>query len=81
MLQGLVLMVVGIGMVVLFLSLLIVILTVSAKIIPRFNHILPDQEPKVKTRKISKEHAPKHADAHEDEISVAIAAVIAHQSK
>lgn len=77
-LQGLVIMVVGVSMVVGFLSLLVVVLTLSAKIIPRFNHILPDEGPKIRTRKPRKGHAPKQDASKDDEIAVAIAALIAH---
>ena len=71
MLQGLILMVVGVGIVSGFLGLLVVILTLSSKIIPRFNHILPDEQPKVKTQK---------SNASPDaEIAVAIAAAMLRQ--
>ena len=80
-LQGLVIMVVGVGMVIGFLSLLVFILMLSAKIIPRFNHILPDEAPRTRT---SKKHASKTAahhaaDASEAAIAAVIAAVTAHQ--
>ena len=72
-LQGLVLMVTGVGIVFLFLSLLVAVLSVSAKIIPRFNHILPDEMAKLRTQKNG---APKvHAD---DGIAIAIALAAAH---
>lgn len=73
--QGLILMVTGVLLVMLFLGLLVAILSLSARILPRFNHILPDEQPRVKTR-IAK--SPK-AHAHDEEIAVAIAAVTAHQ--
>ena len=50
-LQGLILMVVGVFIVSGFLGLLVVILTLSSKIIPRFNHILPDEQPKLRVQK------------------------------
>jgi sodium pump decarboxylase gamma subunit len=71
MLQGLILMVVGVGIVSGFLGLLVVILTLSSKIIPRFNHILPDEQSKVKAQK---------SNASPDaEIAVAIAAAMLRQ--
>ncbi|MDX9868911.1 MAG: OadG family transporter subunit [Kiritimatiellia bacterium] len=69
-LQGLVLLVSGMGIVFLFLALLVWVMNRSAAIIPRFNHILPDEEPKKKTR-------PAAKTAGDDEsalIAVAIAA-------
>ncbi len=77
--QGLVLMVAGVSIVFLFLGLLIGVMTVSSKIIPRFNHILPDEEPKVKAKKARREHAPKQDASNDDEIVIAIAAAVAHQ--
>ena len=76
-LQGLVIMVVGVSMVVGFLGLLVGILLLSAKIIPRFNHILPDDAPRVRTHK-SKEKAHRTHDTADADIAVAIAAVTAH---
>jgi len=73
-LQGLILMVVGVGMVAGFLGLLVVILTISSKFIPRFNHILPDDQPKVRAQK-----APKNAASPDVEIAVAIAAASLRQ--
>ncbi len=49
-LQGLVLLVSGMGIVFLFLALLVWVMNRSAAIVSRFNHILPDEEPKKKTR-------------------------------
>lgn len=74
--QGLVLLVAGMGLVVTFLSLLVGIMMVSAKVIPRFNHVLPDEQPKVKVRR--PESAP-NAGSHDAEIAVAIAAAVARQ--
>ena len=73
-LQGLILMVVGVGTVSGFLGLLVVILTLSSKIIPRFNHILPDEQAKVKAQKAQKRDASPDA-----EIAVAIAAAMLRQ--
>lgn len=73
-LQGLILMVVGVGIVSGFLGLLVVILTLSSKIIPRFNHILPDEQPKAKAQKAQKSDASPDA-----EIAVAIAAAMLRQ--
>ena len=74
--QGLVLLVVGVGIVFLFLSLLVCILSLSAKIIPRFDHILPDEQPRTKVQKAKiSERAP----SPEEEVAVAIAIAVAHQ--
>ena len=48
--QGLVLLVAGMGIVYVFLALMVWVMNRFAVIIPRFNHILPDEEPKKKTR-------------------------------
>jgi sodium pump decarboxylase gamma subunit len=48
--QGLVLLVAGMGIVYLFLALMVWVMNRFAAIIPRFNHILPDEEPKKKSR-------------------------------
>ncbi len=70
--QGLVLLAAGMGIVYLFLSLLVWVMNRSAQIIPRFNHILPDEEPKKKTRLTQKT-------VHDDSpIAIALAAVRAH---
>ncbi len=53
-LQGLVLLVSGMGIVFLFLALLVWVMNRSAAIVPRFNHILPDDEPKKKMRPAAK---------------------------
>lgn len=59
--QGLVLLIAGMGIVYIFLALMVWVMNLFARIIPRFNHILPDDEPKKKTRK----PAPQpHATAH-----------------
>jgi sodium pump decarboxylase gamma subunit len=78
--QGLVLLVAGMGIVYLFLLLLVWVMTRAAEIIPRFNHILPDEEPKKKSRPAATaQHAAHH---HHDgaNIAVAIAAVISRIS-
>ncbi len=75
-LQGLVIMVVGVGMVVGFLGLLVGILLLNAKIIPRFNHILPDEPPKSRAQRARAHHVHETSDA---DIAVAIAAVSAHR--
>lgn len=73
--QGLVLLVAGVSIVFLFLSLLVVVLSLSSRVIPRFNHILPDEQPRVKAPKAK---TPK-PQAHDEEVAVAIAAALAHQ--
>lgn len=79
--QGLVLMVAGAGIVFLFLGLLVAVLTVSAKVVPRFNHILPDGQPRAREHRLkgSGEKATKHVVSPDEEIAVAVAAVMAHQ--
>ena len=65
--QGVVLLVSGMGIVFFFLAVLVAVTSLSAKIIPRFNHILPDEAPK-------KKPAPKAAASSDDEaIALAIA--------
>jgi oxaloacetate decarboxylase gamma subunit len=49
-LQGLVLLVSGMGIVYFFLALLVWVMNRSARIVPRFNHILPDDAPRRKPR-------------------------------
>jgi len=46
--QGLVLLVSGMGIVYLFLSLLVWVMNHSTQIVQRFNYILPDDEPRKK---------------------------------
>ena len=74
--QGLVLLVAGMGIVYLFLFLLVWVMNRAAAIIPRFNHILPDEEPKKKTR------AARPAAHHTDDaaIAAAVAAVVSFAS-
>ena len=50
MMQGVVLLLAGMGIVFSFLALLVCVMNVAAKIVPRFNHILPEEEPKKKSR-------------------------------
>ncbi len=68
--QGLVLLVAGMGIVFAFLGVLVFVMSLSAKIIPQFNHILPDHEPKKKSAK-------KPAGSDDAEIAVAIAVAAA----
>lgn len=49
--QGLVLLVAGMGIVYLFLALMVWVMNRLATIIPRFNHVLPDDEPKKKNNR------------------------------
>jgi oxaloacetate decarboxylase gamma subunit len=72
--QGLVLLVSGMGIVFLFLSLLVCVMNLSSRIIPTFNHILPDEEPKKKSRPAPAAAAAVHDDAL---VAVAIAAAVA----
>ena len=64
--QGLVLLVAGMGIVFAFLAILVCFMTLMAKIIPRFNYVLPDEEPKKKAR-------PAIAAADDAAIALAIA--------
>ena len=50
-LQGLVLLVAGMGIVFAFLALLVFVMNGAAKIVPRFNSILPDEAPKKPAKK------------------------------
>lgn len=70
-LQGLVLLVSGMGIVFVFLTLLVFVMTRSSKLVTRFNHILPDDEPKKKPRTIAKEAA------HDDGAVIAVAVAAA----
>lgn len=63
-LQGLVLLVAGMGIVYVFLMLMVWVLNHTSGIITRFNHILPDEEPKKKSRparKVQTEQAENSA--------------------
>jgi len=73
--QGLVLMVAGVSIVFIFLGLLVAVLSASAKIIPRFNHVLPDERPRARTPKCAQPREP----TGDEEIAVAVAAAVAHQ--
>ncbi len=66
--QGLVLLLSGMGIVFGFLALLVWVMNRSAAIVPRFNHILPDDEPKKRARPAAK------ADDDAALIAIAIAA-------
>jgi len=66
--QGLVLLVAGMGIVYVFLALMVWVMNRFATIIPRFNHILPDEEPKKKVRAprpAPAAHAAQPAVAHD----------------
>jgi len=80
-LQGLILMVAGVSIVFLFLCLLVAVLTVSAKIIPRFNHILPDGQMRFREHQPERPDAkaPKHVFSPDEEIAAAVAAATARQ--
>jgi oxaloacetate decarboxylase gamma subunit len=53
-LQGLVLLMSGMGIVYLFLTLLVWVMNHSASVVSRFNHILPDDAPRKKPRAAAK---------------------------
>jgi len=72
--QGLVLLIAGMGIVFAFLAVLVCVMTVSSKVIPKFNHILPDDEPKKRPARAS-------ASASDNtEIAIAIAAAVAQSA-
>ena len=66
--QGLVLLIAGMGIVFLFLTLLVFVTNGASKIIPKFNHILPDEAPKKK---------PAPAAAASDDAAIALAIAVA----
>ena len=72
--QGLVLMVVGVSIVLLFLGVLVLVLKVSARIVPRFNHILPDNRPAEPVPMQAPAAAPP---SHDEAAAVAIAVAAA----
>ena len=49
-LQSLVLLVAGMSIVFLFLSLMVWVMSLSAPLVAKFNHILPDDKPRQKSR-------------------------------
>ncbi len=65
--QGLVLLISGMGIVYIFLMVLVVVTNVASKIVPKFNHILPDEAPK-------KKPAPAAAS---DDAAIALAIAVA----
>ena len=66
--QGLVLLVAGTAIVFIFLYLLVMMMRLTARVVPRFNHLLPDPSPK--------RPAARPAPAG-DAIAIAIAAAVA----
>jgi sodium pump decarboxylase gamma subunit len=68
--QGLVLLVSGMGIVFLFLALLVFVMTHSAKIVQRFNHILPDDEPR---KKKNRQDPAARAGYNDVKVAIAIA--------
>ena len=67
-LQGLVLLVAGMGIVFAFLALLVFVMNGAAKIVPRFNSILPDEAPKKK---------PAKKAVASDDVAIALAIAVA----
>lgn len=67
--QGLVLLAAGMGIVYVFLALLVWVMNRSATVVSRFNHILPDEEPKKRTRPVAR--------ADDDTVLIAIAVAAA----
>lgn len=76
-LQGLVLMVVGVFMVFAFLLLLVIILTACEKIIPRFNYLLPDEQPVSKGRRAAPSGPAAPEQRADEQIAIAIAVATA----
>ena len=66
--QGLVLLIAGMGIVFLFLTVLVLVMSVMGKIVPKFNYILPDDQPK---------KAPRVAAPASDDTALAIAIAVA----
>lgn len=71
--QGLVLMVAGMSIVYVFLYVMILVMRLTALVVPRFNHLLPDQAPKPVQRVATA--APAVQDVPVIAIAVASAAV------
>ena len=72
--QGLVLLVAGMGIVFAFLAVLVCVMSASSKVFPKFNHILPDEEPKKRPVRAS-------ASASDNtEIAIAIAVATAQSA-
>ena len=72
--QGLVLLVAGMGIVYLFLILLVLVMNRATQVVAKFNHILPDEEPKKKARPAAK----PVASADDALVAIAVAAATAH---
>ena len=70
--QGLVLMAAGMSIVYVFLYVMVLVMRLTAWVVPRFNHLLPDAAPKGAPRAAT---APARRD--DAAIAVAIAAVVA----
>ena len=68
--QGVVLLISGMGIVFIFLAILVLVTTGASKVIPKFNHILPDEAPK-------KKPAPAAAKATDDDLAIALAIAVA----
>ena len=77
-LQGLVLMVVGLFMVFSFLLLLVFLMMACEKIIPRFSYILPDEQSVSKGRRPAPSGSAAPARDADEQIAVAIAVATAH---
>jgi sodium pump decarboxylase gamma subunit len=78
-LQGLVVLLVGFSMVFAFLLLLILVVTAAGKIIPRFNHLLPEGESKAKSKKSG--HSKASSSSHEATAAIAVAIAAAIDEK
>ena len=67
--QGVVLLISGMGIVFIFLAILVLVTTGAAKVIPKFNHILPDEAPKKKPVPAAK--------PTDDDLAIALAIAVA----
>jgi sodium pump decarboxylase gamma subunit len=70
--QGLVLLIAGMVIVSAFLVMLVCVMSASSKVIPKFNHILPDDQPKKRPA------TPSSTD--DSAIAIAIAAAAAQSA-
>lgn len=67
--QGLLLLVVGMGAVYAFLYLMVLVMRLIAVVVPRFNHLMPDEAPPVKRT------APTHSAVGADDGAVLALAI------
>ena len=80
-LQGLILMVVGLGMVFSFLFLIVLVMTACEKIIPRFNYLLPDEQPKTKSPRAISSGSVSSMRNFDEKVAIAIAVASSKNKK